>query len=109
VKPISSPIVVLVTTSSIEEAERLGKMVVSSGLVACANIVKSLQSIFHWDGKINVQNECLIMMKTTHDRFSELEAAVRAHHSYSIPEIIVLPIIAGSAPYLEWINAETHK
>lgn len=84
-------------------------MVVSSGLAACANIVKGLQSIFRWDGKVNVENECLIMMKTTQDRFSELEAAVRAHHSYSIPEIIVLPIIAGSAPYLEWIKAETHK
>ncbi|MBI4002625.1 MAG: divalent-cation tolerance protein CutA [Nitrospira defluvii] len=104
-----SEIVVLVTASSADEAEQLGSMVVSSGLAACANVVKGIQSIFRWDNKINVENECLIIIKTTLDRFSELEAVIRGHHSYSVPEIIALPIIRGSAQYLEWIKAETHK
>jgi periplasmic divalent cation tolerance protein len=102
-------IVVFVTTPSSDEAERLGNLVVSSGLAACANIVKGVQSIFRWDNKINVENECLMIIKTTMDRFSDLEAAVRKHHSYSVPEIIALPIVRGSEPYLEWIRGETHK
>ncbi len=105
----SSEIVVLVTASSTEEAEQLGSIVVSSRLAACANVVKGIQSIFHWDNKLNVDNECLIIIKTTLDRFPELEAAIRRHHSYSVPEIIALPIIRGSEPYLAWIKAETHK
>lgn len=104
-----SPIVVFVTASSAEEAERLGKMVVSSGLVACSNVVRDIQSIFRWNATVNVEKECLIVMKTTLDRFSELETAIRAHHSYSVPEIIAIPVIAGSAAYLAWIKAETHK
>ncbi len=99
----------LVTASSAEEAELLGKMVVCSRLAACANVVKDIQSIFRWDNKVNVENECLIIIKTTLDRFSELETAIRGHHSYSVPEIIALPIIRGSAPYLEWIKDETRK
>ena len=104
-----SEIVVLVTASSAHEAEQLGKLAVSSGLAACANVVNSILSIFRWDNKVTVENECLIIIKTTLDRFSELETVIRGHHSYSVPEIIALPIIRGSAPYLEWIKAETHK
>jgi len=104
-----SAIVVFVTASSVAEAEQLGSLIVSSGLAACANVVKGIQSIFRWDNRLNVENECLIIFKTTLDRFSELEAAARGHHSYSVPEIIALPIVKGSEPYLEWIRAETHK
>ncbi len=104
-----SAVVVFVTASSSEEAERIGKTVVDLRLAACSNIVKGIQSIFRWENKINVENECLIIMKTTLDRFSELETVIRQHHSYSVPEVIALPIIDGSAPYLEWIKDETHK
>jgi periplasmic divalent cation tolerance protein len=104
-----SEVVVFVTASSSDEAERIGKVVVDSRLVACANILPAVRSIFHWNNKVNVESECLIIMKTTSDRFSDLEAAIRQHHSYSVPEIIALPIIAGSIPYLNWITAETRK
>lgn len=108
-KTAGSEVVVLVTASSSEEAEQIGKMVIDSRLAACANVVKGVRSIFRWENKINVETECLIIMKTTMDRFSELEEAVQRHHSYSVPEIIALPIIAGSAPYLEWVKNETRK
>lgn len=98
-----------VTASSADEAERIGQVVVDSRLAACANILQGVRSIFRWDNKVNVESECLIIMKSTLDRFSDLEAAIRQHHSYSVPEIIALPIIAGSIPYLEWITGETHK
>lgn len=98
-----------VTASSADEAERIGQVVVDSRLAACANILQGVRSIFRWDNKVNVESECLIIMKTTLDRFSDLEEAIRQHHSYSVPEIIALPIIAGSIPYLEWIAGETRK
>lgn len=98
-----------VTASSADEAERIGQVVVDSRLAACANILQGVRSIFRWDNKVNVESECLIIMKSTLDRFSDLEAAIRQHHSYSVPEIIALPIIAGSIPYLEWIMGETRK
>jgi len=104
-----SKVVVFVTASSADEAERIGQVVVDSRLAACANILQGVRSIFRWDNKVNVESECLIIMKSTLDRFSDLEAAIRQHHSYSVPEIIALPIIAGSIPYLEWITGETHK
>jgi periplasmic divalent cation tolerance protein len=104
-----SEIVVFVTAPSSSEAEQLGSAIVSSGLAACANVVKGIQSIFRWENRINVENECLIIMKTTLDRFPDLEAAVRRRHSYTVPEIIALPIVRGSEPYLEWIRKETRK
>ena len=104
-----SEIVVLVTASSNGEAEELGKLAVSSGMAACVNIVRGIQSIFRWEKVVKVETECLMIIKTTLDRFSELETVIREHHTYSVPEIIALPIIGGSAPYLEWIQTETHK
>ena len=104
-----SDVVVFVTASSPQEAEQIGKIVVTSRVAACASIVQGVRSIFHWDNKINVEPECLIVMKTTLERFSELEAIVRRHHSYDVPEILALPVVAGSAPYLEWIRGETRK
>ncbi|MCC2640491.1 MAG: cutA [Nitrospira sp.] len=105
----TSALVVLVTASSSEEAEQIGRASVNLGLAACSNVVTGIQSIFRWENKVNVESECLIIMKTTLDRFAELETVIRQHHSYAVPEIIALPIIAGSAPYLEWIKSETHK
>ncbi|NGZ02542.1 MAG: cytochrome C biogenesis protein CcdA [Nitrospira sp. WS238] len=104
-----SPVVVFVTTSSVDEAERIGKAMVDSRLAACANVLQGVRSIFRWESKVNVESECLVIMKTTRDRFSDLETAIRRYHSYSVPEIIAVPIIAGSVPYLEWIRVETRK
>lgn len=104
-----SEVVVLVTTSSYEEAEKIGRMIVESRLAACANVVSGMRSIFRWDNKINVENECLMIIKTTLQRYSELEVVIRQHHSYSVPEIIALPVVAGSVSYLNWIRSETSK
>ncbi len=99
----------LVTTASYEEAEKIGRIIVESRLAACANVLNGMHSIFRWDNKINVENECLMIIKTTLQRYSELEAVIRQHHSYSVPEIIALPVVAGSVPYLNWIRSETSK
>lgn len=104
-----SEIVVFVTTSSNEEAEKLGRLIVESRLAACANVLSGIRSIFRWDNKVSVENECLMIMKTTLQRYSELEALIRKHHSYQVPEIIALPIVAGSVSYLDWIKEQTDK
>lgn len=104
-----SEVVVFVTAATAEEAERLGRIIVESRLAACANILHGIRSVFRWENKINVENECLMLIKTTLERYPELEAVIRRHHSYTIPEIIALPVIAGSAPYLEWVREETRK
>lgn len=104
-----SEVVVLVTTATTDEAEKIGRIIVESRLAACANVLEGIRSIFRWDNKINVETECLMVIKTTLERYSELETVIRRHHSYATPEIIALPVIAGSSAYLEWIKAETHK
>ena len=102
-------VVVLVTAGSAEEAEKIGRIVVESKVAACANVVNGMRSIFRWDDKVSVENECLMIIKTTLGRYPELEAMVLKHHSYTVPEIIALPVIAGSASYLNWVRAETCK
>ena len=104
-----SEVVVFVTAATAEEAERLGLIIVESRLAACANVINGIRSIFRWENKVNVENECLMLIKTTLERYPELEAVIRRHHSYSVPEIIALPVIAGSAPYLKWVRDETCK
>lgn len=104
-----SEVVVFVTASSYEEAEKIGRMIVESRLAACANVISGMRSIFRWDNKISVENECLMIIKTTQQRYSELEAAIRKSHSYTVPEIIALPVIAGALSYLDWIRSETSK
>ncbi len=105
----SVAIAVLVTTKTAEEAEKIGRIIVESRLAACANVVGGLRSVFRWDNTINVENECLMIIKTTLERYAELESVIRQHHSYAVPEIIAVPVIAGSTPYLNWVRDETHK
>jgi periplasmic divalent cation tolerance protein len=100
-------IVVLVTTGSTEEAETIGRALVEERLVACANIVPGIRSIYHWEGKIADDAEVLLVLKTWRSRFPDVEARVRSLHSYQVPEVIALDVVQGSGPYLDWIFRET--
>jgi periplasmic divalent cation tolerance protein len=104
-----SPIVVFMTASTGEEAARLADMLVGSHLAACVQILPEIESVYRWQGKIERQSEVLLIAKTTHEKFSELEREVRALHSYDTPEIIALPITAGSTPYLTWLRESGAK
>lgn len=97
-------IVVLMTASSHNEAIRIAEHLIESHLAGCVQIIQGMESIYWWEGKIEHGSENLILAKTTEDKFNELEAAVRAIHSYSTPEIIALPVTSISAPYLEWLS-----
>lgn len=98
-------IVVLMTAANGEEAARLADLLIGAHLAACVQILPEMESVYRWEGKIERQAEILLLAKTTRSRFADLEREVRALHSYETPEIIALPIVAGSTPYLEWLTA----
>lgn len=97
-------IVVLMTAANGEEAARLADLLIGAHLAACVQILPEMESVYRWEGKIERQAETLLLAKTMRSRFEDLEREVRALHSYETPEIIALPIVAGSAPYLEWLS-----
>jgi periplasmic divalent cation tolerance protein len=96
-------IVVFMTAANGEEATRLAEMLVGAHLAACVQILPEMESVYRWQGKIERQSEVLLLAKTTRGKFEDLEREVRALHSYDTPEIVAVPIVAGSAPYLEWL------
>jgi periplasmic divalent cation tolerance protein len=101
------PIVVLVTCGSEEEALKIANALVDAHLAACVNLVAPIRSIYRWEGKIWDEKEWLLIIKTQKQRFEALEKRVRSLHSYSVPEIISLPITEGSSAYLNWIRENT--
>ena len=100
----SEAIVVLITAPNREEAIRLADMLVGAHLAACVQILPEMESVYRWQGRIERQPEILLIAKTTQGRFDEIEREVRALHSYDTPEIVALPIVAGSEPYLRWLT-----
>lgn len=101
--PGEEAIVVFMTAASGEEATRLADMLVGAHLAACVQILPEMESVYRWEGKIERQSEILLIAKTTTAKFAELEREVRALHSYETPEIVAVPMIAGSSPYLAWL------
>ncbi len=103
---MTKELVVFVTTGSEKEAKEISHKLIQEELAACVNLVPTVQSIFQWEGKITEDKECLLIIKTTNHAFHELEAVIKAHHSYSVPEIIALPIDIGSLDYLSWVRQQ---
>ena len=97
-------ILVLVTTANKTEAEKIAQTLLTEKLIACANIINPVTSHFHWSGKIDRAEECLVVMKSRLDLFSLLIERVKGLHSYEVPEILALPIVAGSEGYLGWMG-----
>lgn len=104
---MSEPIVVLVTCGSEEEAVKISNALVEERLAACVNLISPIRSIYRWEEKICDEKEWLLIIKTQKKRFQEIETRVKSLHSYSVPEIIALPIIAGSSSYLDWLAEMT--
>ncbi len=104
---MTDAVVVLVTMPTPERAAEMARAVVEERLAACGNVVPGLRSIYRWEGKLEDEPEALLLLKTTRDRFEALRARILALHPYQVPEVIALPVEAGSAPYLAWIAAET--
>jgi periplasmic divalent cation tolerance protein len=97
-------VVVLSTVGSAEDAERIAGALVARRLAACVNIVPGVRSIYRWKGRVETDDERLLVIKTRRDRFEAVREALVALHPYDLPEAIVLPIEAGHAPYLAWLD-----
>jgi periplasmic divalent cation tolerance protein len=100
-------LVVLVTAPTAEKAAELGRALVGERLAACATLVPAVRSIYRWEGKVQDEGEALLVLKTTRDRFDALRDRALALHPYEVPEVIAVPVEAGSAPYLAWLVRET--
>jgi periplasmic divalent cation tolerance protein len=98
------PIVVFLTAPSGEEATRLADLLMNAHLAACVQILPEMESVYRWQGQIERQAEILLIVKTAAGKFAELEREVRALHRYETPEIVAVPIVAGSQPYLDWLS-----
>ncbi len=98
---------VLVTVGKIDNAEQIAGALVEEHLAACVNIVPGIRSVYRWEGKVTGDNELLMLIKTTSDRFDELKERVLSLHAYDLPEIIGFRISKGLDAYLNWIGEET--
>ena len=97
-------IVILITTKDAKQAQKIADGLLKDKLVACANIIGGVRSLFWWAGKIDSAKEVLLILKTKKTLFNKAAAKVKLLHSYQTPEIIALPIVAGSEDYLKWIS-----
>ena len=100
-------LVVLVTCPSRKVGETIGRALVQERLAACVNVVPNLTSIYRWEGKIYRDAEVLLVIKTRRMRLPALMRRVRGLHPYSVPEVVALPLVGGSAPYLSWVRDST--
>ncbi len=99
-------IVVYVTVGSAQEGDRLAQVLVEERLAACVNRLGPVQSVYRWEGKVERGEEELLMIKSREDLFPRLRERIRELHSYSVPEIIALPVIEGAEAYLQWLGEQ---
>lgn len=99
--------IILVTAPDVETAGRLVRTLVEERLAACGNIVPGLRSIYRWQGEVHDEAEVLIVLKTVEARVAAVIERVPQLHPYDVPEVLVLPVEAGSGAYLEWVRQES--
>ena len=101
--------VVLCTVPSQEVGASLGRQLVERRLAACVNVVDGLRSIYRWQGEVHDEPEALMIIKTRRDVLADLEQWLREAHPYEVPEIVALPLVGGSGPYLQWVLEQTAR
>lgn len=102
-------VVVLTTMPDEESAGGLAARLLEDRAIACANIVPGITSVYRWEGEVRRDPEVLVVMKTSATQAEELTARIGAMHPYDVPEVLVLPVSGGHAPYLEWVAAEVAR
>lgn len=100
---MTDAVVVLVTAPSADVAAAIARAVVEERLAACGNVLPGVRSIYRWEGKVQDEPEVLLLLKTQRKRFPELRDRILALHPYEVPEVLALPVEAGSDAYLDWI------
>ena len=102
-------LLVLTNVPDLECAQLIARTLVEARLAACVNLLPAVQSIYRWQGQIEEATEITLLIKTTSQQVDSLQTAIVKLHPYDVPEIIATPIVAGYAPYLQWIATETAK
>lgn len=97
-------LLVYTTCGDAEQAQSLAEILVRQKLVACVNILPQVQSVYIWNNEIQQDDELLLVMKTHQRCYEQLEQTILACHPYEVPEIIALPVVAGSKAYLDWVT-----
>lgn len=97
-------LLVFSTASSTEEGTSIGRRLVEERLAACVNVVPGARSFFFWKGELQEVDEALMLIKTRRDRYAALEQRIQALHSYSVPEILAVPVASGSPAYVAWVR-----
>jgi periplasmic divalent cation tolerance protein len=105
---MSARFVVFVTAGSTQEGEKIARTLVDERLAACVNIVSPIHSIYRWQDQVQEDQEVLLVAKTSSATLEQLMTRVKQLHSYQVPEIIAVPIVAGAESYLQWIDEQTH-
>jgi len=102
---MTDALVVITTAETKEDAGRLAHLLVERELAACVQVLPQITSVYRWQGRVEQAAETLLLIKTTRAAFPRLEAAIKENHPYQTPEIIALPVEAGSNDYLDWLAA----
>ena len=100
-------IAVLTNLPDSESAFNLARELVQLRLAACVNVLAPVTSFYRWEGREEETSEIPLLIKSTRERYAELEAAIRKRHPYSLPEIIAWPVERGLPEYLSWVEQET--
>ena len=101
--------VVMVTVPDLEAGRRVARAVLEQRVAACVNIVPGLESHYWWKGRLTTDQELLLIMKTTQECLTDLEATVLANHPYDTPEVVALSLASGSERYLRWLDGEVRE
>jgi periplasmic divalent cation tolerance protein len=104
---MSQFIQIVTTTASADDARRIAAALVERRLAACVQIVGPIESVYRWEGKIETATEFQCWIKTRDELYGRAEQAIRELHTYDVPEILAIPVVQGSAAYLDWLARET--
>lgn len=96
-------LLVLTTLPNEESAAALAEHLIEQHVAACVNVLAPCRSIYRWQGAMERAEEVPLLIKTTRERYADLEAVIRARHPYELPEIVAVPVVAGLTAYLDWI------
>lgn len=102
-------LLVLCNTPNADCAARIARALVEQGLAACVNILSPCRSVYRWQGKVEEAEEVPLLIKTTAQRYADMQVRLRELHPYEVPEIIAVPVSTGLPAYLDWVTEETRS
>jgi periplasmic divalent cation tolerance protein len=103
---MTDKIVVFSACSTLDEARRIAKKLIEDHLAACVNVMPGVRSFYRWKGVVEEADECLLVIKSSRDVLDRLRIELEKAHTYEVPEVVAVPIVAGSPNYLNWLDNE---